>query len=111
MTIYNEAIYNKAIYNKAIYDNAIYITKLRYEIPVPWPILQYYKFTLLKPQISISHNRNQNARLCSFETMHWNLLHYDAQRLPSNNVVSMKRPFEVNVVCLQQLWISVGDFA
>lgn len=42
-----------------------------------------------------------------FETAHWNLLHYDAQRLPSNNAVSMKRPFEVNMVCLQGLWISM----
>ena len=38
----HKSIFNKVIYNKAIYDNAIYSTKPRYEIPVPWPVLQVH---------------------------------------------------------------------
>ena len=62
-----------------------------------WPILQVYITENHRSQHSTTGTKMRDYVVC--ETAHWNLLHYDALGCLVTTPVSMKRLFEVGMVC------------
>ena len=83
-----------------LFMSMVFIAQTRFKSSWPIPVLQVYITENHRSQHSTTGTKTRDYVVC--ETAHWNLLHYDALGCLVTTPVSMKRLFEVGMVCLQR---------